>query len=115
MNPDYAWAAGFYEGEGSIVFTGNSGLVLSIAQVTEEPLLKMQKLFGGKIKPKKIYNSKHQPAKVWMVTNLADCKRVISLMSPWLSERRMIQAWDKIEFMSGKRECRKARSSGEIE
>jgi hypothetical protein len=42
---DIGWAAGFYEGEGSFV----DGRYVSVAQKTEEPLIKFQSLFGGSI------------------------------------------------------------------
>lgn len=54
---DYAWAAGFFDGEGSVSIkkssaskTGNSfQLLLHAAQVDPEPLEKMKNIFGGNL------------------------------------------------------------------
>lgn len=49
---DYAWAAGFFDGEGNI-FTGFRGSfkrprsVMQVAQVNREPLDRLQKILGG--------------------------------------------------------------------
>lgn len=50
-----AWAAGFFDGEGSVSIhapqpkRGCHNLHISISQKVQEPLLEVQRLFGGKI------------------------------------------------------------------
>ena len=46
---DIAWAAGFYEGEGSCKRTGREGCQMHIGQKQRWPLERMQSLFGGHI------------------------------------------------------------------
>lgn len=47
---DLAWAAGFYEGEGTCGCNARSGaLKVSVPQHNLEPLLKLKALFGGAI------------------------------------------------------------------
>lgn len=45
---DLYWAAGFLEGEGSFYFSRNM-LRVSAAQVSREPLERLQRIFGGPI------------------------------------------------------------------
>ena len=45
---DIAWAAGFYEGEGSCAFV-NGSTRITIGQVNREPLDRVAALFGGHI------------------------------------------------------------------
>lgn len=50
MHPDVAWAAGFYEGEGSITFT--AGLQLVVVQVNPDPLYRFRSVFhAGAVGP----------------------------------------------------------------
>jgi len=45
---DIAWAAGFYEGEGSCCYANHSTRI-SVGQVNREPLDRMAALFGGHV------------------------------------------------------------------
>lgn len=47
VRSDFAWAAGFLEGEGS--FTYQASLAVSASQVQRWPLERMASLFGGRI------------------------------------------------------------------
>jgi hypothetical protein len=76
---DLAWAAGFLDGEGSILFRnsskGRGGIVgISATQVDIRPLEKLITILGGKIygpygrKDKGIYKrKKHSPFYQWLV------------------------------------------------
>ena len=55
---DIAWAAGFVEGEGTFA----KRCCVTAAQVNEEPLLRLKKLFGGSI-----YTNRNNPCKTWCV------------------------------------------------
>jgi hypothetical protein len=48
---DLHWAAGFLEGEGCFTPINKKHARISVSQKNEEPLLKLQALMGGSIKP----------------------------------------------------------------
>jgi hypothetical protein len=52
---DIAWAAGFYEGEGTCNYATRSQHVV-VNQVEREPLEKLQRMFGGTIRPIKAHH-----------------------------------------------------------
>lgn len=57
---DWAWAAGFVDGEGCLHWTGNTP-TLRIVQVEKAPLLVLVQLFGvGAIYPHKPQNPQHK-------------------------------------------------------
>jgi hypothetical protein len=86
---DIAWAAGFLEGEGAFVHAGR-GIRVKAVQVNEEPLHKLQRIFGGKIYKQKIYGSRQQSF-LWVV-NGRMAEQVIKLIYDTLSARRQRQA-----------------------
>lgn len=66
---DIAWAAGFYEGEGSCNFATYSQHVI-VSQVEREPLDRLRRLFGGTIRarPGHDYRSyKSRPTNTWAI------------------------------------------------
>lgn len=76
---DLAWAAGFFDGEGSISLRLTSRyqsgerkhsvtLECRVAQVDREPLEKLLELFGGRIARMSRTNPKHKPVNVWVIT-----------------------------------------------
>ena len=97
-----AYAAGLFEGEGSIDRSKHaSGKYvyprLQIAMVDREPLDRFQSIMGGRLHgPYKHRRRKgSQKWKVywkWSVNGWADFDRVMILMRPWLSPRRLAQA-----------------------
>jgi hypothetical protein len=45
------WAAGFLEGEGSFVYNQGGAVIKAVQTDTLEPLERLQRLFGGSIRP----------------------------------------------------------------
>ena len=80
---DLGYAAGFYEGEGSVCSTNDSSCCVNIAQKDSEPLVKLQELFGGNIN---LYNGYHY----WRLYG-DECKAFIVLIFNQLSARRRKQ------------------------
>ena len=83
---DKAWAAGFYEGEGS-VFKHRRTFRVTIPQKNEEPLIWLQERYGGTI---------HSPTKskdlsVWYVSG-SSARAFMTDIYPMLSARRREQA-----------------------
>jgi len=96
MATDFAWAAGFFDGEGSVSVRKNWNKLLNrhayqlyvkAAQVEREPLEKMQRLFGGAIGIVKPHGPNDSPAFDWAVTGpTADL--ALKLMLPYLTLKR---------------------------
>lgn len=72
---DIAWAAGFLDGEGCFTLTKQSGkthesqraLHISASQVRLEPLVKLEELFGGKVKKHSRKTMKGTTIYVWLL------------------------------------------------
>lgn len=91
---DLAWAAGFIDGEGCINITkryakyhqGNGGKLyhsvsLSANQISKEPLLKLQEMFGGKIRATKPIGNR-RPSFGWIIYTKA-ARDALALMLPY--------------------------------
>lgn len=87
---DLGWAAGFLEGEGCFIRTHHSPRVKAV-QVNLEPLLKLQRIFGGNIYRQKAYRETHSPSFLWAV-NGKMALAVIGQIYEMLSAKRQMQA-----------------------
>ena len=86
---DIAWAAGFLEGEGHFDL-GNQSKRASATQVTQEPLIRLQDLFGGSLRLHKKTNLNHNDCWYWVTCG----KRAVCVMEavyPLMSARRKTQ------------------------
>lgn len=91
---DAGWAAGFLDGEGQFklrVKTERDRIVpryiveISAVQVRKAPLLKLQALFGGVVKPRRIDDSAGwQPQWIWIVAGARGVRRVVENILPHL-------------------------------
>jgi hypothetical protein len=103
---DYAWAAGFHEGEGHISLRKNGGMTATISQCNPEPLVKMQDIFGGSLYgPKEVKNG-NKPVWVWSLNNVADTKNYVYCILPWLSFAKASDALDKVEYWANVHEVK---------
>jgi len=95
---DIGYAAGFYEGEGTFfkVSSGKSCIV-SITQKDPEPLVKMQKLFGGEIRVSNGYN-------YWRLHGVKARGFILTIFS-LLSRRRKEQILRYREFFTEQDAC----------
>lgn len=98
--PDIAWFAGFFEGEGSIRLSSHNnrnGRVyatpcIDICQVNVIPLEKARDIFpDSKIYGPYQYTSNRQPHFKWMVQGREKVEKIYKLIAPYLSERRVNQ------------------------
>lgn len=90
---DIGYAAGFYEGEGSFIkATSGTTSYVSITQKDIEPLLKMQKLFGGTITQYNGYN-------YWRLFGV-ECRGFVLTIFTLLSARRRKQILKNVEFFT---------------
>ena len=106
---DLAWAAGFFDGEGSITIARNYGpnlgrglrMKIAVAQVDPAPLLKLHGMFGGCIRYHyRPTRPEHRVAHEWTVGS-RDAMRVLSLLLPYLVNKHE-QARLAIAFQQGK-------------
>ena len=86
-NHDFAWAAGFFDGEGWANRSGR-GVQARINQAgldgVPEVLIKFQRIVGvGRIKGPTIVDGK-QPLYYWEATSRPDLTRVVERIGPWL-------------------------------
>ena len=91
---DLAWAAGFFDGEGSVqVVARKNGnkfqyfqLTINAPQINKEPLLKLQAMFHGQINPVKGLGTRRQ-SYTWTL-HAAKAKDALNLMLPYLIVKR---------------------------
>ena len=108
-NVDAAWAAGVYEGEGSLVYNKRTRATynLTIKMTDLDVLNKFQSIFNvGSIKP---VLSPHQlskphwkPAWVFSVCNKRDITHVLEAILPYLCTRRafaVLNCFDRFDYI----------------
>lgn len=99
---DYAWAAGFFDGEGSITIHQPSAershrFAIMIGNTRIEPLLKMSKLFGGRVTSYRVELGK-QPAWKWSRAGKSAIP-ALQAMLPYLVNKR-VEAELALEFIA---------------
>ena len=97
IDPEVAWAAGFFEGEGTITQSGGR-LVVRLNNTDSEPVYRFARIvqFGeiyGPYHYEQRDGSKRKPFWVWLAEEY-DALEVLELLWPWLSARRHGQAMD---------------------
>lgn len=87
---EIGWAAGFYEGEGTFVFTCGY-ISMSIHQVDKWPLVRFLATVGAGSISGPYSHSANQPQWYWTCGGWERCKQVVELMWDDLSPRRQQQ------------------------
>jgi hypothetical protein len=88
---DVAWAAGFFDGEGSVMLSqrGSNGsfftLYATVGQVNKRPLLKLQQIFGGVVKHASTTTAGN-PFHVWRVA-ATKAGLVLEEMLPYIVDK----------------------------
>jgi hypothetical protein len=99
---DVAWAAGFYEGEGTITCGSggknrpNAAWRMSVSQIHEEPIKRFHRIVGVGYRGGWRSSSSGRLAYVWAAAAENDIWHVITLLWPHLSERRRDQILDVV-------------------
>ena len=90
---ELAYAAGLFDGEGCIyVHPRKCYPYLHVQMADREPLDFLQRIFGGKIYPKKAQRSHHRPTFQWQLCGDA-ARKAASLMYPFFQlERKKLNA-----------------------
>jgi hypothetical protein len=87
-----AWAAGFFDGEGTTCMMGR-GVMMSIQQCDREPLDRFKEIMGmGVIYGPYEYKDGRRPRYEWRIHGLAKSTMVIDIMMPWLGTAKREQA-----------------------
>jgi hypothetical protein len=88
IKEDYIYAAGLFDGEGSIMLLrehrGQFRIpAVSMTSTTKDLLVFMKDVFGGSIRQHKSYKDHHKPSWIWTVryNRALDCARKLLLYS----------------------------------
>ena len=96
-----AWAAGLFEGEGSIYLIPNKkSVALSMTQSDHDVLQKLQSVFGGQIYDKKKSGGTKQ-LWVWKLMQTDSVKDALEKMLPFFGTRRACKALDAFDHYDG--------------
>lgn len=83
---EFAWAAGFFDGEGWVKIQSRGGdyigfyLRIGISQVKQEPLLKMQKIFGGNVRVKQEAIGNRKLQYIWTLSTQQAAEALKSML-----------------------------------
>lgn len=98
MNTDYAWAAGFWDGEGNVSLTYRGAhkiprIMVQVAQVDREVLDRFQRIvgFGNVLGPYEPRTKNSRPYHVWRVEGVTHLRALRDLISPWLGTEKTNQ------------------------
>jgi hypothetical protein len=98
---ELAWAAGFFDGEGSSVLahrkTGWKNCDVQVAQVHREPLDRFDRATGciGILRGPYPRREGWQPIYLWRTTGLDQCQSIMTMLWPWLCSVKREQ-WDVV-------------------
>lgn len=112
MSEDVAWAAGVFEGEGSIcirytdLYQG-SRCTLKIAMSDEDVVARVHEILGGRFngpyyqKRKRKDGSEHLPRWEWAMSKRADVIATLELLIPYFGKRRRAKAEEAVAYLGG--------------
>jgi hypothetical protein len=83
---DISYLAGFFDGEGCILFTATFAPKLAVTQVNPEPLLLLGHALGGTIIKRPVRNGR--PWFVWQLTGRATVTKALQSLLPHLTVKR---------------------------
>jgi hypothetical protein len=95
---EIAWAAGLFEGEGSISYARRGGVPrLTLGSTDFDVVERFLNVIGrGGIRANKI-RAGNKPLKTWSAWTAPDCIYVLKLLLPWLGARRRAKALEALE------------------
>lgn len=109
-----AWAAGIFEGEGTIVLVGHRATVC--VQMTDLDILeKLRDNFGGKIYVQKKQKIHHKESWKWCITKSSDAVGFLRLIYDHLGERRQKKSDEAFVAYSGHRSQKRSAKIIQIE
>lgn len=105
---EIAWAAGLFEGEGSISWfklknrADSIKVAVTISMTDEDVIYRFANIMGfGKVKgPYQPQPTSRKVRWVWEVQNFKDCLKAINLLYPYLGVRRQAKADEFIKIVT---------------
>lgn len=104
---EIAWAAGLFEGEGSISLMQQRGrksvsIIVHLGTTDQDIAARFHAIVGvGNITIRERENPRHKRQWIWQAAAIADVRHVVRLLAPWLGMRRsarvheVLAAYDK--------------------
>src|SRR5512146_890011 len=91
---DIAWAAGLFEGEGTLFLTGQTGSPCAALSMTDEDVVRRFARIIGSGKVSKVIDPRPQckPIWSWRLGTKVDIGALIKLLYPYLGQRRKAKA-----------------------
>lgn len=108
-DPQLAWFAGLFEGEGTFETSKASTVRMTIGMTDEDVIERVQALFPGRpigvrpdMKPVQSNYNKPRPVYVWRVSEGREVRRIIELILPWLGKRRRKRALEVLAHLDSR-------------
>lgn len=95
-----AWAAGLFEGEGCIQFSGKNSVILNVTSTDMDVIHRLQDLFGGYVYGPRTRKNSKKPFWEWQLRVAEDVHCVLVPMISWLGERRTEKAYQALERLN---------------
>jgi hypothetical protein len=96
MTSAIAWAAGFFDGEGSTYVVVQHGryayLNMTVSQVDREPLDRFVELLGGRVNGPYVKGPQRSELYQWTLTGLPNTLRALHALWPYLTMAKRQQA-----------------------
>jgi hypothetical protein len=106
---EWAWAAGLFEGEGCISYTGKNSVTLSLGMTDRDVIDRFAAVAGcGSIAVQAHHRSKTLYR--WHIGDQDRVREILGRLEPWLGQRRrerMIGAWERLSRVRRKGFCKR--------
>jgi hypothetical protein len=105
VNADWAWAAGLFEGEGSIILSRRHYRQPQLWLRTTDPdvLERFVQIVGaGRITECALRECHTKPQYSWCICSRSEVRRILLQMRPWLGRRRAEKADEVLAFIDAK-------------
>lgn len=87
INHTIPWAAGLFEGEGTIAVNANR-VTVAIHMTDRDILERMHSEFGGQLYDMKKQEEHHKDSWKWCITRTENAMKFLEMIYPWMGQRR---------------------------
>jgi len=91
-DPQIAWAAGLFEGEGCIYHAGGTTYILQVAMTDKDVIDKLNTIFPGRLDITHAGKSYRKPLYRWRVGKREDVSYLLGKLLPFFGDRRAHKA-----------------------
>jgi hypothetical protein len=108
---ELGWLVGIIEGEGNVNahISQKSGYLctsLSVSSTDEDVIQKLNLIFSGFSKYKRVYQNHYKTQYVWAVNKRKDIKTISNVILPYLSKRRKDQFTKALTLINDYENCK---------